>query len=119
MKHSCRVIVCVALLAWHTPVPAMKAGAQRPGGADARPNVLLITVDDLNWDSLGVTGSPVRGVSPNIDRLAGEGIRFTNAHVTVAICQPSRNVLLTGRYPQNTGALGFEDIRAGVPTLVE
>jgi N-sulfoglucosamine sulfohydrolase len=84
-----------------------------------RPNILLITVDDLNWDSLGVTGSPVQNISPNVDRLAREGMRFTKAHVTVAICQPSRNVLLTGRYPQNTGALGFEDITPDVPTLVE
>jgi N-sulfoglucosamine sulfohydrolase len=107
MRQISCAIACVALLA-----TTMSA-------APARPNVLLITVDDLSWDSLGVTGSPVRNISPNIDRLASEGMRFTKAHVTVAICQPSRNVLLTGRYPQNTGALGFEDIRPDVPTLVE
>src|SRR5687767_11526512 len=84
-----------------------------------RPNVLLITVDDLDWGSLGVTGNPIPGISINIDRLASEGMWFSQAHVTVAICHPSRNVWMTGRYPQNAGALGFEDIDARVPTLVE
>lgn len=118
MTYSGLIFACVAWLvglAQGAPVP----GGKRGGPADARPNILLITVDDLNWDSLGVTGSPVRNVSPNVDRLAREGMRFTRAHVTVAICQPSRNVLMTGRYPQNTGALGFEDIRPDVPSLVE
>ena len=118
MRYSRSVIACVTWLA--CVASAGTAAGQAPrGGPAARPNILLITVDDLNWDSLGVTGSPVRNVSPNVDRLAREGVRFTRAHVTVAICQPSRNVLMTGRYPQNTGALGFEDIRADVPTLVE
>jgi N-sulfoglucosamine sulfohydrolase len=114
----CCVIACVTWLAC-LPFPRSAAGQPPRGSAAARPNILLITVDDLNWDSLGVTGSRVRRVSPHIDRLAREGVRFTKAHVTVAICQPSRNVLMTGRYPQNTGALGFEDIRPEVPTLVE
>jgi N-sulfoglucosamine sulfohydrolase len=84
-----------------------------------RPNILLITVDDLDWASLGVTGNPLPGISPNVDRLAREGLRFEHAHGTVAICHPSRNVWMTGRYPQNAGALGFEDIDTDVPTLVE
>jgi N-sulfoglucosamine sulfohydrolase len=103
---------------------ALVAGFAVPGGVghaapERRPNILLITMDDLNWDSLGVTGSPVRDVSPNIDRLAGEGVRFTKAHVTVSICEPSRNVIMTGRYPQNTGSLGFANIADDVPTVVE
>lgn len=118
MKHTSRILACITVLGCLTLAPAIQSRGQR-GGADARPNILLITVDDLNWDSLGVTGSPVPGVSPNVDRLAREGLRFTKAHVTVAICQPSRNVWMTGRYPQNTGALGFEDIAPKVPTLVE
>jgi N-sulfoglucosamine sulfohydrolase len=118
MSYSRCIIACVTGLA-NLAFAGTVAG-QTPRGVPAvRPNILLITVDDLNWDSLGVTGSPVRNVSPNVDRLAREGVRFTRAHVTVAICQPSRNVLMTGRYPQNAGALGFEDIRSDVPTLVE
>ena len=84
-----------------------------------RPNVLFITADDLHWDSLGAYGSPVPDITPNLDRLAAEGMRFERAHVTVAVCQPSRSVLMTGRYPHRNGARGFEPIREDVPTLLE
>ncbi|SFJ76377.1 Arylsulfatase A [Paenibacillus sp. UNC496MF] len=84
-----------------------------------KPNILLITADDLNYNSPGVTGCGVRDVTPNIDRLAGEGIRFRHAHVTSAVCQPSRSVLMTGKYPHQNGALGFEPINDNVCTLQE
>jgi len=84
-----------------------------------RLNVLFITVDDMNRDSVGVYGAKVPNTTPNIDRLASQGLRFEHAHVTVAICQPTRAVWMTGRYPHNNGALGFDEIRAGVPTLPE
>ena len=84
-----------------------------------RLNVLFITVDDMNRDSVGVYGAKVPGTTPNIDQLASEGLRFEHAHVTVALCQPTRAVWMTGRYPHNSGALGFDEIRADVPTLPE
>ncbi|MDO8683189.1 MAG: sulfatase [Armatimonadota bacterium] len=85
----------------------------------SRPNVLLITVDDMNWDSLGVTGCKVPDISPNIDALAAQGLRFEQAHVTCAVCQPSRSAIMTGRYPHRSGAMGFEAIKDDVPTLTE
>jgi len=85
----------------------------------SRPNVLLITLDDMNWDSLGCTGSKVPGISPNIDALAKQGMRFLHAHVTIAVCQPTRSVWFTGRYPHRNGALGFQPINPAVPTLTE
>lgn len=84
-----------------------------------RPNILLITADDMNHDSTGVTGCRIRDITPNIDRLASEGTLFTNAHVSIAVCQPSRSALMTGRYPVRNGARGFEPIDTGVPTLQE
>ncbi|MDO8588805.1 MAG: sulfatase [Armatimonadota bacterium] len=84
-----------------------------------RPNVLLITADDLNWDSLGVTGCAIPGVTPNIDGLAAQGMRFERAYVTSAVCQPSRSAIMTGRYPHRNGAIGFNDINTDVPTLTE
>lgn len=108
-------IVAVAAIA----IPARAPGAPTPGPARARVNVLLITMDDMNWDSVGVFGNPLPGITPNIDRLAGEGMRFLHAHVTAAVCQPSRAAWLTGRYPQRSGALGFDAIRRDVPTLQE
>ena len=95
------------------------AWSTTPAVADERLNVLLITVDDMNQDSVGAFGCEVPGTTPNIDRLATEGLRFVHAHVTIAVCQPCRAVWMTGRYPHRNGALGFEPIRAGVPTLPE
>jgi N-sulfoglucosamine sulfohydrolase len=102
---------------------ALIAGLVGGGPACARaaapPNVLFITVDDMGWDSIGVYGSPVPDVTPHIDRLASQGLRFEHAHVNIAICQPSRAVFMTGLYPHRSGATGFGSIRAGTPTLFE
>ncbi|MCH7226117.1 sulfatase [Haloferula sp. A504] len=87
--------------------------------AAKRPNLLLITVDDMNRDSVGAYGCPIPDITPNIDRLASQGIQFDRGFVNVAICQPCRAVLMTGRYPQTSGALGFDKIKPGVPTLPE
>jgi N-sulfoglucosamine sulfohydrolase len=82
-------------------------------------NFLLITADDLEWSSVGVYGSQVENITPHIDKLASEGLRFTNAHVNIAVCQPSRQSLMTGRYPHNNGAPGFQPIADDVPLLQE
>jgi len=87
--------------------------------AAQRWNVLMITADDMNWDTPGAFGGKVPGLTPNIDRLAATGMRFVRAHVTVAVCQPSRSVWMTGRYPHRNGAEGFQPIREDVPTLQE
>ena len=84
-----------------------------------RTNIMLITVDDMNYDSVGCFGCRVEDITPNLDRLAAEGMRFENAHVTIAVCQPSRSSLMTGRYPHHNGARGFEEIDAGVTTLTQ
>jgi len=81
--------------------------------------LLFITVDDMNWDSVGVFGCPVEGITPHMDRLAAEGMKFGRAHVTIAICQPTRAVWMTGRYPHRNGALGFDPIAKEVPSLPE
>ncbi len=86
---------------------------------DTPTNFLLITVDDMSSDSVGIFGNPIANITPNIDRLAAEGLRLQHGHVTVAICQPCRAVWMTGRYPHNSGALGFDKIRPNVPTLPE
>lgn len=84
-----------------------------------RLNILFITADDMNHDSTGVTGCKIPNITPHIDRLASEGVLFTNAHVSIAVCQPSRSALMTGRYPVRNGARGFEPIDTSVPTLQE
>jgi N-sulfoglucosamine sulfohydrolase len=85
-----------------------------------RPNILLITADDMNWDAVGAYGCPVPGTTPHIDRLAAGGMRFEHAHVSIAVCQPSRSALMTGRYPHRSGGEGFFQLRTpGIPILPE
>lgn len=91
------------------------AGGARAGGG--RPNVLLITADDLNWDCTGYNGCPLPGVTPHLDKLAAEGMRFERMHATCPVCQPSRQTLLTGLYPHNNGGRGFLPVKKGVKTL--
>ena len=96
-----------------------KAIADGDSAALPETNILIITVDDMNWDSVGAYGSPVPEVSPNIDQLAADGMRFEYAHITVPVCVPSRAALMTGRYPHLSGATGFGEINDETTTLVE
>jgi N-sulfoglucosamine sulfohydrolase len=67
-----------------------------------KPNFVLIIADDVSWDDIGCYGNrQVR--TPNIDRLAENGIRLTNFFLTASSSSPSRNSIITGRYPHNTG----------------
>jgi N-sulfoglucosamine sulfohydrolase len=68
-----------------------------------RPNVILIVADDMAREDCGAYGHPAIR-TPNLDRLAREGMRFDRAFVTASSCSPSRSSLITGRYPHNTGA---------------
>jgi len=89
------------------------------GAPASPPNILLITADDLNYDSLGAYGCKVPGITPHLDRLAAGGLIFNHAHVNIAVCQPSRQSIMTGRYPHRNGAEGFDPIDDDVPTLQE
>lgn len=68
-----------------------------------RPNVVLIIADDLAWDDSGAYGNKNVG-TPNIDRLAREGLKFNRAFVTISSCSPSRSSMITGRYPHSADA---------------
>lgn len=83
------------------------------------PNILLIVADDLNYSSVGSFRCPIPDVTPNIDTLAAQGIRFTNAHVTTGVCQPSRGAIMTGMYGMHSGIEGFEHLKKDFPTLTE
>ena len=70
-----------------------------------RPNVIIIYCDDLGYGDLGIYGSKAIR-TPNVDRLAEGGSRFTSYYSCSAVCAPSRAGLLTGRYPFRTGVIG-------------
>lgn len=67
------------------------------------PNIIFIIGDDISWNDLGTYGN-TRIKTPNLDKLAKEGLKFTNFFLTASSCSPSRTSILTGRYPHNTGA---------------
>lgn len=72
------------------------------GFADDRPNIIIILCDDLGYGDLGIHGHP-HIQTPNIDKLANTGIRWTNFYSTAPVCSPSRVGLLTGRSPNRAG----------------
>lgn len=74
------------------------ARGKEPSGQDERPNVILIMLDDLGWADLSCYGSKYHK-SPHIDRLATEGMRFTQAYAAAPVCSPTRAALMTGRSP--------------------
>jgi N-sulfoglucosamine sulfohydrolase len=84
-----------------------------------KPNILFITADDLNYNSTGYMGCKTPGITPNLDKLASEGMVLEHFHVSIAVCQPSRQALMTGRHPHCNGGLGFQPIHEDVPTLQE
>jgi len=85
----------------------MAGAAGLAGAAEVKPNVIVLFADDLGYGDLGCYGSnTIR--TPRIDRMAREGLRFTNFYAGAPFCSPSRAALLTGRYP----------VRAGVPNVL-
>ena len=84
------------------------------------PNVLIITTDDMNWDSAGAFGNPIPNITPHIDRLAEEGMRFGRAHVTTPVCVPAREAMFSGTWPHKNGSnAGFFALRPEITTLHE
>ncbi|MCB1100568.1 MAG: sulfatase-like hydrolase/transferase, partial [Verrucomicrobiae bacterium] len=73
--------------------------------AQDRPNFVIIMADDLGYGDLGCYGHPAIQ-TPHLDRMAREGIRFTDFHSNGAVCSPTRAALMTGRYQQRSGVQG-------------
>ena len=73
-----------------------------------RPNILFILADDLGWRDLGCYGSSFHE-TPHLDRLAGQGMVFTDAYAACPVCSPTRASILTGRYPARVGVTDFID----------
>jgi arylsulfatase A-like enzyme len=100
------VFVAVAIAAWLAPVPAATPRLALPRAhAQGRPNILLIQADDLGYGDLSAYGQ-ARFTTPSIDRLAKEGIRFTQYYAGSTVCAPSRATLLTGLHTGHTDVRG-------------
>lgn len=91
MKHVVLIVSAILLVTFNA------FGQAQP------PNVVLFIADDVSWDDFGCYGN-AQVQTPNIDKLAANGLIFTNVYLTASSCSPSRNSIITGRYPHNTGA---------------
>ena len=76
----------------------LPAGAPRTAGQTPPPNIVFVLADDFGVNDLGVYGRKDHR-TPNLDKLAGEGLRFTTSYVAASICSPSRAAIMTGRAP--------------------
>ncbi len=83
-----------------SPVLAQSMTEKRP------PNIVFILVDDMGWPDLGCYGNTFHE-TPNIDRLATQGMRFTDAYAACPVCSPTRASLLSGQYPAHVGVTDF------------
>jgi arylsulfatase A-like enzyme len=112
-------LLCSTLLL--APLATVLAAAEpAPAG---KPNILFILADDLGYNDLGCYGA-TKIKTPRIDRLAGEGVRFTDAHSVCAVCNPSRYSILSGTYlwhakRKNDYSLYFHDGQVTLPALLK
>ena len=91
---------------------ACSDGSDAPFEApEVRPNVVWIVADDMGFE-IGAFGDPV-AQTPNLDRLAREGVRYTNAFATAGVCAPSRAALITGMYATSIGAHHMRSLQSG------
>ena len=81
-----------------------------------KPNVLFVVIDDLNDWTEGLKGHP-ESLTPNLNRIARRGMRFTRAYSQAALCNPSRTSFLTGRRPSSTGIYGLDGDPRDSPVL--
>ena len=95
------------------------AGPDTPEARGGRPNIVLIVADDLGWNDITLHGGVAGGSvpTPNIDRLAREGVQLTNAYAASGTCAPSRAALMTGRYPTRFG-FEFTPMPAAMPVII-
>jgi len=107
--HTRPLILLVCFLSGLTFACSAYAADER------KPNVIIIFIDDQGYEDLGVYGSPTLK-TPNIDRMANEGMRFTDFYSAAAVCTPSRAALLTGCYAERVGDLTvlFQDDDLGL-----
>ncbi len=87
-----------SLLAFLSLSPLAVLHAAAPPAPAGKPNIVLFLIDDLGWRDIGANGSTYYQ-TPHIDRLAREGVRFTDAYAACAVCSPTRAAILTGKYP--------------------
>lgn len=113
MKKSVRSFTCVIISALFLTANSVFAASD-----DDRPNILMICIDDMN-DWCGFLGGHPQALTPNMDELAARGVNFLNAHCPAPACSPSRNAILLGIEPYNSGLYPFYDLKDIKPEVLE
>jgi arylsulfatase A-like enzyme len=108
MKHTLVTVLCLAPLALHA--------ADRP--KLAKPNIVLILSDDMGYADIGAHGCQDIP-TPNIDRIASRGVRFTDAYANGSFCTPTRAALMSGRYQQRLGNEDLSNVTGPLPRAVK
>ncbi len=98
MTRFCPIVLALALIGPHGFLARASEGETAPPPT----NVVVFLADDLGWGDLGCYGHPAIK-TPNLDRFAGQGVRFTQCYAACAVCSPSRSAILTGRTPYRNG----------------
>ena len=106
MKLGITSFALAVVFAWLCGICAVDAKSK------VRPNILFILADDLGWKDLSNEGSTYYE-SPNIDRIALEGMKFTRGYAACQVCSPSRASIMTGKYPTNHGITTWIGDRSG------
>lgn len=102
-----RVALFLALVCTDVVGHADAATAAAPRAAPSRPNIILFLIDDQDPASIGAYGG--KTYTPSLDRMAAEGMKFTHAYVSSAVCTPSRYSFLTGRYAGNSTSKLYDE----------
>lgn len=106
-----RIMKLIPLLTLTPLLLAPLTGLYAASAPATKPNLIFILADDLGYGDVGCYNKDSKIPTPNLDRLAGEGMRFTDAHAAASVCTPSRYAILTGRYSWRTrlqrGVLGL------------
>ena len=118
--HQISIKYCVLatlILSLSSSCELRKVSDQNSQDISRRPNIVIILADDLTGSDIGAYGN-TDVYTPNLDRLAKEGIRFKNAFTGTAMCSPSRQQLLTGLFPVRNGAfLNGSTVKDGTPSM--
>lgn len=99
IRHNAVLLLCASLIAG---AEKTVSSAQPLRQAQDRPNILVIMADDLGWMDLHVQGNP-HLTTPHLDRLASQGMRFTDAYAAAPVCTPTRAAMMTGQAPARLG----------------
>ncbi len=113
--YDCRIMKRFLVILVLGALAATAFAAQSPD----RPNIIVILADDYGWGSAGCYGAPAGLKTPNLDRLASEGRRFTQAYAPGSLCSPSRYALMTGRYYWRTSVKDGYVLSGDAPLHIE